>query len=63
MIQPDLFGGRDCHVAIEVASEPSIGRTLVDWGGVTGQAANCKVIDTIDDDRFFEMLTERLARL
>ena len=63
VMRPDLFSGRRCHVAIETMSERSMGRTLVDWRGRTGEAANATVIDAIDADRFFAFLTERLARL
>ncbi|MCH7543792.1 MAG: nucleoside hydrolase, partial [Proteobacteria bacterium] len=40
-----------------------LGRTVVDWWGVTGKAPNATVIDGIDADGFFALLTERLARL
>ncbi|MNC97725.1 Non-specific ribonucleoside hydrolase RihC [compost metagenome] len=63
MIRPELFSGRDCSVTIDISGEQSMGRTLVDWGGVTGKPANCRAIDSIDADGFFAMLTERLGRL
>ncbi|MGI9509027.1 MAG: nucleoside hydrolase [Geminicoccaceae bacterium] len=63
VMRPDLFEGRDCHVEIDIMSEASMGRTLVDWRGRTDQPANAKAIDGIDADGFFELLTERLARL
>ena len=59
----DLFEGRDCHVEIDIVSEASMGRTLVDWRGRTDRPANAKAIDGIDADGFFQLLTERLARL
>ena len=63
LLEPGIFGGRDCHVQIETASEATLGMTVVDWWGVSGRPANCRVIDEIDADRFFALLTERLARL
>lgn len=63
VISPDLFQGRDCAVDIDLSAGPSIGRTLVDWGGVTGRPANCRVIDRINADAFFDLLIDRLARL
>lgn len=63
LIKPELFGGRDCHVAIETASELTMGATVVDWWGVTGRPANARVMRDIDADGFFALLTERLARL
>ncbi|MCH9054103.1 MAG: nucleoside hydrolase, partial [Proteobacteria bacterium] len=63
LLDPALFAGRQAHVAIETESALNLGRTVVDWWGVTGKAANATVIDGIDADGFFALLTERLARL
>ena len=63
LLSPDLFAGREVHVAIETASELNMGRTVVDWWGSTDRPANATVIDRIDADGFFALLTERLARL
>jgi len=63
VIRPELFGGRDCHVEIDLSGGPGTGRTLVDWHNVTPQRPNCRVIDRIDADGFFDLLTERLGRL
>ena len=63
VMRPDLFGGRDCHVEVDIMSEASMGRTLVDWRERTDLPVNALVIDQIDADGFFELLTERLARL
>jgi purine nucleosidase len=63
LLRPGLFSGRDCHVAIETGSELTMGRTVVDWSRRTPAPANAKVIDSIDADGFFALLTERLAKL
>ena len=63
LLRPELFAGRACHVAIETVGEHTLGRTVVDWSGRTGHAPNAQVIDRIDTDGFFELLTSRLARL
>ncbi len=63
LLAPELFAGRDCHVAIETASELTMGATLVDWWAMTGKPANATVIDQVDADGFFTLLTERLGRL
>jgi purine nucleosidase len=63
LLRPDLFEGRDCHVAIETQGEHTLGRTVVDWSGRTGRPPNAKVIHEIDADGLFALLTERLARL
>jgi purine nucleosidase len=63
LLNPALFGGRPCHVAIETQGEHTLGRTVVDWSRRTRHAPNAVVINDIDSDGFFALLTERLARL
>lgn len=63
LLQPDLFAGRHCHVAIETASELTMGATVVDWWGLTDRPKNALVMRDIDHDGFFALLMERLARL
>jgi len=62
LLEPSLFSGRACHVAIETAGELTLGRTVVDWSGRQGLTPNATVIDRIDADRFFALLTARLGR-
>jgi purine nucleosidase len=63
LLRPDLFAGRDCHVVVETTGEHTLGRTVVDWSARTGRPANATVIDQVDPEGFFALLTERLARL
>jgi purine nucleosidase len=63
LLRPELFSGRACHVAIETEGQHTLGRTVVDWSGRTDLPANATVIDQIDADGFFALLTDRLARL
>jgi len=63
MLQPDLFAGRRARVRIETASELTMGRTVVDWWGIEGDDPNALVVNEIDADGFYALLTERLARL
>ena len=62
LIEPSIFEGKPCHVAIETEGG-SKGRTNVDWFPREQRAANAMVINAMDADRFFALLTERLARL
>ncbi|PTM97552.1 nucleoside hydrolase [Mycoplana dimorpha] len=63
LLRPELFGGRDCNVMIETSSPLTAGMTVVDWWQVTGRAHNARVMREVDADGFFELLTERVARL
>jgi purine nucleosidase len=37
--------------------------TVVDWWDVTGRAPNVRLINTVDADGFYDLLTERLGHL
>ncbi|KKB80037.1 nucleoside hydrolase [Devosia soli] len=63
LIDPTIFEGRDCNVTIENASELTIGMTVTDYWHVTDKPKNATYIRSGNADRFFHLLTERLARL
>ncbi|MCZ7470354.1 nucleoside hydrolase [Agrobacterium sp. O3.4] len=63
LIRPELFQGRECNVEIEATSELTMGMTVVDWWRVTERPTNARVMRNVDADGFFELLTERFARL
>lgn len=63
LIRPELFTGRHCNVEIETVSELTRGATVVDWWRVTDRPKNAFVVGGVDADGFFDLFTERLARL
>jgi purine nucleosidase len=63
LLRPGLFGGREVNVAIETQSPPTFGMTVVDWWGVTSRKPNVRWMNTVDADGFYDLLTEKLARL
>jgi purine nucleosidase len=63
LLRPDLYEGREVNVAIETQSPLTVGMTVVDWWGVTGRKPNARLMNTVDAAGFFDLLTERLARL
>ena len=63
LIQPELFSGRFINVEIETRGEFTLGMTVADWWGVSGRQPNATWMGSIADDGFFDLLTERLARL
>jgi purine nucleosidase len=63
LLRPALFQGRDVNVAIETQSPLTMGMTVVDWWGVTGRKANVRFMNSVDPEGFYELLTEKLARL
>lgn len=62
LLNPELFDGKECHVAVETSSPLTLGHTAVDFWGVTGQEANVTWIYRVDADGFYRLLVERLMR-
>lgn len=63
MVAPELFAGRSVHMAVETQSELTMGKSVVDWWGVTQRPANSFVLDRVDVGGFFDLVLERLGRL
>ncbi|MDZ7904756.1 MAG: nucleoside hydrolase [Cypionkella sp.] len=63
LIAPHLFTGRHINVEIETQSDLTLGMTVADWWGVTDRTPNALFIGDVDAQGFFDLLTQRLARL
>jgi purine nucleosidase len=63
LLWPELFAGRDCHVAVETSGETTIGRSAIDWWGSQKLPANAHVVDRIDAEEMFKRLARSLAKL
>ena len=63
LIRPDLFTMRDCSVMMDLAPGPSRGRTVIDRWRRTGAPNNAILLDTIDAEGFFTLMSEQLRRL
>ena len=63
LINPALFRGREVNVTIETQSPLTLGMTVVDWWGVTSRKPNLRLMNTVDAEDFYELMTARLARL
>ena len=63
LLRPELFDGREVNVEIETASPLALGMSVADWWGVSGREPNARFMNTVDAASFFDLLTERLARL
>ena len=63
LIKPDLFKGRHINVEIETSSPLTIGMTVADYWGVTKRKPNALYMRDVDAQGFYDLLTERLARL
>ena len=63
LINPALFRGSEVNVTIETQSPLTLGMTVVDWWGVTSRKPNLRLMNTVDAEDFYELMTARLARL
>jgi purine nucleosidase len=63
LLKPELFGGRQVHLAIDTREGPTFGQTIADWHDVLKQPTNAFWIENGDAQGFFDLLTARLARL
>ncbi|MFC5848286.1 nucleoside hydrolase [Deinococcus petrolearius] len=62
-LRPELLTWQALPVTVDTAEGPNLGRTVCDLYGVTGAPANARVAVDVDAPAFFELFTERLARL
>ena len=60
---PHLFTTRPVHAAVNLSPGPDRGRTIIDRWGRNGLAPNVTLLDTLDADGFFALLTARLPTL
>ena len=63
LLRPELYDGREVNVAIETQSPLTMGMTVVDWWGVSSRVPNVRFLNTVDVKGFYELLTDKLARL
>lgn len=63
LLAPEIFEQRQCHVTVDISSPVTIGMTVVDWWGVTGEQKNCKVLRRVEPDAFFALLLKRISTL
>ena len=62
LLEPGLFEGKLCNVAVETESPLTRGHTAVDFWHVTERPPNTTWMYGVNADGFYELLTSRLAR-
>ena len=63
LLKPELFSGRFVNVEIETNSELTLGMTVADWWRVTDRKPNATFMGSVDDQGYFDLITERIALL
>ncbi len=60
---PELARTRELHVAVEVAGELTMGKTVGDFLGKTGQAPNVRLVEAFDGAEFVRRFVQRMEAL
>ncbi|MFL8988417.1 nucleoside hydrolase [Pseudomonas sp. QLc11A] len=63
LLKPQLFSGRSVNVVVDSREGPTFGQTIVDWYDGLKAPKNAFWVESGDAQGFFDLLTERLARL
>jgi purine nucleosidase len=63
LVRPELFSGREVNVEVETTSDLTLGMTVADWWGVTERPRNATFMGSVDAAGYFDLLTNRIARL
>ena len=63
LLKPELFTGRLVNVIVDSREGPTFGQTIVDWHDGMKAPKNAFWVESGDAQGFFDLLTQRLARL
>lgn len=63
LIDPAIFAARPAYVSVVTDRGAAHGQTVADWWGQTGNVINATVMMSLDSDRFFDLLADRMSRL
>lgn len=63
LLRPDLFTSQKRHVAIEINSALTLGRTVVDLWQDTPDPPTVNVVNTVNAEGVYELVIDRLAEL
>jgi purine nucleosidase len=63
LLAPELFAGRNVRVDIECVSDLTLGASIIDWWGVSGEPANATVLRSLNAEGYFRLIFSRLLKL
>ena len=63
LLQPELFRSEPVPVTVETEGVHTLGTTVVDWWGVTGEPPNANWITEVDGEGVLDLLIDRIGRL
>ena len=62
LIDPSMFAGKAYYVDVETQGQLTRGRLVVDQHDMTGKPANAELMTTLDNDKFFALILDSLAK-
>nr|WP_306268184.1 nucleoside hydrolase [Pararhizobium sp. IMCC3301] len=63
LLEPEIYASRFINVTVETGSELTLGMTVADWWQVSARPPNVTYVRNLDDDAFYRLLLQRIARL
>jgi pyrimidine-specific ribonucleoside hydrolase len=63
VFESDIVSTRLLNVCVETSGEFTLGRTVVDFRGVTGRKPNCDVALGVDRERFINLIFDAVKTL
>jgi purine nucleosidase len=63
LLQPELFSAAAAYVTVETTGRHTLGRTVVDSWGLTGQSPNARVVQSVNVEGLYDLLLTRLGQL
>jgi len=63
LLAPETFTHREVHCEVDCGPGPGRGQTLIDRWSRLGRTPNARLLETLDPERFFELVEQSLARL
>lgn len=63
MLAPEIFSGRQCHVAVELTGTLTTGMTVVDYWQITGKPHNAFWVRSGDPEAYYQLMTQAIGNL
>ena len=63
LLRPELFRSELVPVTVETEGVHTLGTTVVDWWGVTGEPPNASWVTEVDGEGVLDLLIDRIGRL
>ena len=63
LLRPEFYKGKYVNVEVELKSDLTRGMTVVDWWNVTGRRKNVYYVNSVEENKFFDLIIEKIKLL